>query len=271
MASGEAAYARPIHAEPHHLSSDRRLQLFSPTAVAAPVACVTEAKLVRRAGAVRLLTDQQLGRQFVLRGLEAPSGRKAVRADALRTLVREEVVARETRFGSDEADTDDEIERLKTLGFGSLSQCVAKAATPRVKATPRAKVWPKKDVDWRHDSSDSGGCDEDSGVDESRLNEPDVYRVERILDARDGPSGRQYLIKWEGWSSRWNDWEPEEYILDQRMLRRFWRKRGRAECAGETLRVGSKRSGASATAHRAREAANADEDSEEDGADSSSE
>merc|ERR1719473_1334127 len=111
---------------------------------------------------------------------------------------------------------------------------------------------------WTGGVFSSSGCDEDSGVEESKLGESDVYRVERILDAREGANGLEYLIKWEGWSSRWNDWEPEEYMLDKRMVRRFWRKRNQQN-GGEELRVRSKRSGALASANRARDAANADE------------
>ena len=221
--------------------------------------------MVRRAGAVRLLTDRQVERQFALRGKAAPQGRKADRADALRAIVGAEVDAREAKSGAEGVTTDDEIERLKGMGFGPVSKPGRKAAAACDKA-PRVK---KKDVDWRRDSSSSSGCDEDSGVEESRLGESDVYRVERILNAREGANGLEYLIKWEGWSSRWNDWEPEEYMLDKRMVRRFWRKRNQQN-GGEELRVRSKRSGALASANRARDAANADESSDGD-ADSASE
>jgi len=241
------------------LSTDRRLQLFSPTEAASRIAADTTGKLVRRAGAVRLLTDRQVERQFALRGKAAPQGRKADRADALRAIVGAEVDAREAKSGAEGVTTDDEIERLKGMGFGPVSKPGRKAAAACDKA-PRVK---KKDVDWRRDSSSSSGCDEDSGVEESRLGESDVYRVERILNAREGANGLEYLIKWEGWSSRWNDWEPEEYMLDKRMVRRFWRKRNQQN-GGEELRVRSKRSGALASANRARDAANADESSDGD-------
>ena len=30
--------------------------------------------------------------------------------------------------------------------------------------------------------------------------------------------GREYRIKWRGWGSRWNTWEPERHIIDQVIL-----------------------------------------------------
>ena len=52
--------------------------------------------------------------------------------------------------------------------------------------------------------------------------ESDVYRVDRLLKMRLMPhGGREYLVKWEGWSSQWNSWEPEAHILDKEMLNEF--------------------------------------------------
>ena len=36
---------------------------------------------------------------------------------------------------------------------------------------------------------------------------------------------REFLIKWKGWGPKWNNWEPEEHILDRRMITKFDRKR----------------------------------------------
>jgi len=53
----------------------------------------------------------------------------------------------------------------------------------------------------------------------------DVYEVEKVLAMRaTRDEKREFLIKWKGWSSGWNSWEPEDNILDRRMLRKFSRK-----------------------------------------------
>ena len=55
---------------------------------------------------------------------------------------------------------------------------------------------------------------------------PDVYEVENILDVRKTADGkREFLIKWTGWGPSWNNWEPEEHILDRRLLRKFNKKK----------------------------------------------
>ena len=64
--------------------------------------------------------------------------------------------------------------------------------------------------------------------------EEDVYRVDHLLNMRYSSDGsREFLVKWEGWSSEWNTWEPEEHILDQEMLYDFLR--GHAQPVVATL------------------------------------
>ena len=55
-----------------------------------------------------------------------------------------------------------------------------------------------------------------------------VYEVETLLDMRETADGtREFLIKWKGWGPSWNNWEPEEHILDRRLLRKFNTKKKR--------------------------------------------
>ncbi|KAL3925857.1 MAG: hypothetical protein SGPRY_003551 [Prymnesium sp.] len=45
----------------------------------------------------------------------------------------------------------------------------------------------------------------------------DVYRVERLLAVRAvvrGKRKKQFLVRWEGWSDKFNTWEDENHILD---------------------------------------------------------
>ncbi|KAL0269215.1 UNVERIFIED_CONTAM: hypothetical protein PYX00_007022 [Menopon gallinae] len=48
------------------------------------------------------------------------------------------------------------------------------------------------------------------------------YEVERILDVRYYEDGdRDFLIKWKGFSSKYNSWEPEEHLHCQAKLKKF--------------------------------------------------
>lgn len=59
---------------------------------------------------------------------------------------------------------------------------------------------------------------------------PDVYEVENVMDMRFATNGkREFLIKWRGWGPSWNSWEPEDYILDRRLLRKFNNKKREAD------------------------------------------
>ena len=185
---------------------------------------------------VKLLTNTQLARQLSLRGenveTDSRGTSKRERAKALSVCVKAEVEAREAANGPDDATSDDEIDRLRALGFGPV-------ARTSIECTSMG-----------------------SGSSHGLLDGPDVYQVEHILDVRDGPSGREVLIKWEGWGKRFNSWEPDEHIIDRNMLQKFLRKRSRAEAVPTAPRIRSKRSSAHTTAEKARLASNADEDSD---------
>ncbi|XP_018023425.1 chromobox protein homolog 2-like isoform X2 [Hyalella azteca] len=48
-----------------------------------------------------------------------------------------------------------------------------------------------------------------------------VYAAECILKKRQRRGRLEYLVKWKGWSSKHNTWEPSENILDGRLLEAF--------------------------------------------------
>ncbi|KAJ1530981.1 hypothetical protein ONE63_005817 [Megalurothrips usitatus] len=48
-----------------------------------------------------------------------------------------------------------------------------------------------------------------------------VYAAERIMKKRIRRGKAEYLVKWKGWSQKHNTWEPEENILDGRLIDSF--------------------------------------------------
>ncbi|XP_015522564.1 polycomb group protein Pc isoform X2 [Neodiprion pinetum] len=48
-----------------------------------------------------------------------------------------------------------------------------------------------------------------------------VYAAERIMKKKVKRGKVEYLVKWKGWSQRHNTWEPEENILDVRLIELF--------------------------------------------------
>ena len=51
--------------------------------------------------------------------------------------------------------------------------------------------------------------------------DPDVYAAEKILKKRQRNGKVQYLVKWVGFPVSQSTWEPEEHILDARLLEEF--------------------------------------------------
>ena len=74
--------------------------------------------------------------------------------------------------------------------------------------------------------SDSNSEDESDEVTEETMDEQvdqtDIYDAEYIVDKKVNKKGKiLYLVKWKNWSSKANTWEPEENILDPRLLQNF--------------------------------------------------
>ncbi|KAM9463221.1 uncharacterized protein cbx7b isoform 2-T3 [Clarias gariepinus] len=64
-----------------------------------------------------------------------------------------------------------------------------------------------------------------------------VFAVESIIKKRVRKGNVEYLLKWKGWPPKYSTWEPEEHILDPRLVLAYeekehkdravgWRKRG---------------------------------------------
>lgn len=61
-----------------------------------------------------------------------------------------------------------------------------------------------------------------------------VFAADCIVKKRVRGNKTQYLIKWKGWAPKYNTWEPEENILDSRLIKEFLERetRGKAGCSG---------------------------------------
>ncbi|TNM86161.1 hypothetical protein fugu_008432 [Takifugu bimaculatus] len=59
-----------------------------------------------------------------------------------------------------------------------------------------------------------------------------VFAVENIEKKRSRKGRFEYLVKWRGWSSKYNTWEPEENILDPRLLDAFQERERQEQLMG---------------------------------------
>ena len=63
---------------------------------------------------------------------------------------------------------------------------------------------------------------EENGPEEDESNEE--YEVETILQHRKRNQGYEYLVKWSGWTQRYNTWEPESNLAHSpEILKDYWR------------------------------------------------
>ncbi|CAJ0943036.1 unnamed protein product, partial [Mesorhabditis belari] len=89
----------------------------------------------------------------------------------------------------------------------------------------------------------------------------DVFTVEKLLKRRVVKGKVQYFVKWKGWKDSDNTWEPEENVLDERLVDEFnssqekqkSRKRGSTGSRGSEKKKGRK----------ARKAVETDDESDE--------
>lgn len=69
-----------------------------------------------------------------------------------------------------------------------------------------------------HDASDDTAPIDEDGDDDAqpaqrkRRLEKNEYHVERIVGVRSNGGELQYLIKWKGWQSKFNTWEPLHHL-----------------------------------------------------------
>ncbi|XP_062299169.1 chromobox protein homolog 7 [Scomber scombrus] len=66
-----------------------------------------------------------------------------------------------------------------------------------------------------------------------------VFAVEAIVKKRVRKGNVEYLLKWKGWPPKYSTWEPEEHILDQRLVQAYEEKEQRDRALGHR-RKGSK-------------------------------
>lgn len=57
--------------------------------------------------------------------------------------------------------------------------------------------------------------------DSAAIGEEMVFAAEKICKRRLRKGKTEYLVKWKGWSPKYNTWEPTENILDARLIEQF--------------------------------------------------
>ncbi|XP_077614030.1 chromobox protein homolog 7 [Crocuta crocuta] len=60
-----------------------------------------------------------------------------------------------------------------------------------------------------------------------------VFAVESIRKKRVRKGKVEYLVKWKGWPPKYSTWEPEEHILDPRLVMAYEEKEERDRAGGE--------------------------------------
>ncbi|XP_048847486.1 chromobox protein homolog 8-like [Brienomyrus brachyistius] len=63
-----------------------------------------------------------------------------------------------------------------------------------------------------------------------------VFAAESIIKRRIRRGRMEYLVKWKGWSQKYSTWEPEENILDERLLAAFKERERERELFGPKKR-----------------------------------
>ena len=107
------------------------------------------------------------------------------------------------------------LSKQESAGKSQRSKRVRTSPLKIVESPPkRAKPKPQKQPVQRRGAvpGPAGGSDE-------------LFAVEKILNHRRDTLGSSYLVKWQSYSDKHNSWEPEDNIVDKRLLDEFWGSR----------------------------------------------
>lgn len=104
----------------------------------------------------------------------------------------------------------------------SLSRGVGKNKKRKQDETETKSVKNEAKKDANKDSLEDSGCVANDDTEVSEGGDDKEYEVEKIVDVRYYEDGdREFLIKWKGFSSKENTWEPEENLNCQAKLKKF--------------------------------------------------
>jgi len=106
--------------------------------------------------------------------------------------------------------TDDEIKRLRTLGFGKQQQRAAVNRTANTSATRKRKATSGDEGD---DESNDESSNNDDDEDESNDDNDELNEI---------------LVKWKGYSTKDNSWEPDENILQRKLIHEYMQRRSKS-------------------------------------------
>uniref|UniRef100_A0A914GUC1 Chromo domain-containing protein n=1 Tax=Globodera rostochiensis TaxID=31243 RepID=A0A914GUC1_GLORO len=65
-----------------------------------------------------------------------------------------------------------------------------------------------------------------NSMDPDPIDGDQVYAAERLLQSRTRRGQQEFLVKWKGWNSKHNTWEPRANILDERLIQEFEQRMG---------------------------------------------
>lgn len=258
-----------------------------------------EQREVRCVAAIKLLTAKQVQVQLALRHfLDGVSVRRSGNDKDLRPLLEAQVEAevKKRAEGGEQQPTEEvEVARLKALGFGPKVAAGGGGERPRKQradgTAPRkrpakpsagdeASGESSSDSDSDSEDSESEEDDDEIDIDELLQKDDDVFKVEKLLEWRwRAGGGREFLVKWEGFSNEETSWEPEDNILEKGMIKKVSKKRAapggckpppkakaperEPEPEPEPTRARSSRTGAQAASEAARRANQQDGESSE--------
>lgn len=92
----------------------------------------------------------------------------------------------------------------------------------RVKKVKKSKAALSKKSNLEEKSTDSENGDENfESEDDDVEKKPKLSDVEKILDSRNGPKGKEYLLKWKNYSPKHNSWEPASNLKCTKLMENY--------------------------------------------------
>uniref|UniRef100_A0A8D9AJ80 Chromodomain Y-like protein n=1 Tax=Cacopsylla melanoneura TaxID=428564 RepID=A0A8D9AJ80_9HEMI len=141
-------------------------------------------------------------------------------------LDEEKTNGKENKSGDeDENDDDDPAPAKKKKSNPAAAKKEKKTSKSKGRGRPKGSTKDEAAKKKKSSAAKKKNKKDESSDDEGEET-TEEYEVERIIEVHNGKHGKEYLVRWKGFTSKDDTWEPEEHLTCPDLIKQFNDKLG---------------------------------------------